>query len=153
MAKTRTRVSIASVGKALSRALGLLARRPYTERALREKLKAFPEKEVEEAIQRLREWGYLDDEAFVQSFVAAKKSRYGPHRLRHELLRRGASEEVIERHLPKDEEELAYALLSRHAARYREDEARAVRFLVGRGFSLSAALAAFRRLRRGEGEG
>jgi len=154
MAKTRTEVSIASVGKALSRALGLLARRAYTEAELRKKLKAYPEPEVEEAIRRLKNWGYLDDRAFAERFVAARKDRFGPHRLRQELFRRGVEGAVVEEFLPEeDEAETAYALLSRRRSRYRGEKARAVRFLLSRGFSLEAALRAFERLQNEEPEG
>jgi len=154
MAKTRTEVSIASVGKALSRALGLLARRAYTEAELRKKLKAFPEPEVEEAIRRLKDWGYLDDRAYAERFVAARKDRFGPHRLRRELLFRGVDEATARELTPEEgEEERALALLASRWPRYRGDRARAVRFLLGRGFSVDAALRAFERLQSEEPEG
>ena len=151
MAKTRTGVSIASVGKALSRALALVARRAYTEAELRKKLKAFPEPEVEEAIRRLKDWGYLDDRAFAERFVAARKDRFGPHRLRQELRRRGVEEALVAELVTEEgEAEAAYALLARHRGRYRGEKARAVRFLLSRGFSLEAALHAFGRLQNAE---
>ena len=51
------------------------------------------------------------------------------------------------------EEEAAVSLLARRWARYRGDRARAVRFLLGRGFSLEAALSAYDRLQREEAPG
>ena len=154
MAKTRTEVSIASVGKALSRALGLLARRAYTEAELKKKLKAYPEPEVEEAIRKLKDWGYLDDRAYAERYVSARKDRYGPYRLRQELRRRGVEEALLDELVTeKGEAEAAYALLFRHRNRYRGEKARAVRFLLSRGFSLEAALLAFDRLQNEEPEG
>jgi len=154
MAKTRTGVSIASVGKALSRALALLSRRAYTEAELREKLAEYPEAEVEAALVRLRVWGYLDDRKLAEAFVRRRAGRYGPYRLARDLRARGVPEDLVEE-LVSDlaEEEAAVSLLSRRWSRYRGNRARAVRFLLGRGFSLEAALSAFDRLRREEAPG
>ena len=154
MAKTRTGVSIASVGKALGRALGLLARRAYTEAELRKKLAGYPADEVEAAVERLKAWGYLDDRGFAEAFVRSRRERYGPRRLAHELRKRGVAEEVVAE-LVSDagEVEAAARLLGRRWSRYRDDRARAVRFLLGLGFSLEAAIQAFERLQRGEGPG
>ena len=60
------------MGSALSRALSLLARRGYSEAELRKKLAGYPEAEVEAAIARLRDWGYLDDRAYAEAFVRSK---------------------------------------------------------------------------------
>ncbi len=154
MAKTRTGVSIASVGKALSRALALLSRRAYTEAELRKKLADYPEAEVEAALARLRAWGYLDDQALAEAFVRGRAGRYGRYRLARDLLARGVPEALVEE-LVTDlaEEEAAVSLLARRWARYRGDRARAVRFLLGRGFSLETALFAYDRLQREEAPG
>jgi len=120
MAKTRTGVSIASVGKALGRALSLLARRAYTEAELRKKLAGYPADEVEAAVGRLKAWGYLDDRAYAETFVRARRGRYGPRRLAGELRRRGVDEEIVAE-LVQDagEVEAAARLLGRRWSRYR----------------------------------
>ncbi len=143
------------MGKALGRALALLARRAYTEAELRRKLAGYPEAEVEEALGRLRGWGYLDDRAYAEAFVRSRRHRFGPHRLRRELLRRGVDEGIVEAVLGEEEGEVdrAVRLLARRWDRYRDRRERAVRFLLGRGFSLEAALQAYRRLQEGGDEG
>ena len=154
MAKTRTGVSLASVGKALSKALALLTRRSYSEAELRRKLEGFDPDEVEAVVERLRKWGYLNDQAYAQAFVARRLRRYGPRRLRYELLRRGVSEQLVDELMNEwDEVEAAFRVLVSRAPRYRERRERAVRFLVGRGFSLDAALSAYERLQAEEQEG
>lgn len=127
--------------EAMAYALRLLARRAYAEAELRAKLLArFPE-EAQGVVERLKALGYLDDRALAQALVASRR-KYGPHKLKALLRARGVREEVIQEALagaPGVEE--AKALLLRHP---KGDKARAVRFLLGRGFPLEVALEAYR---------
>ena len=135
--------------EALAYALRLLARKGYSRAALRAKLAArFGEAEA--ALGRLEAMGYLDDRAYARAFVETRARRYGPRKLRALLLARGVPEEVVEEVLPEARVEEALAVLRRY--RHREDKARAVRFLEGRGFPLGVALEAWR-LAQEEGEG
>lgn len=139
------------VETALGYALRLLAQKAYTEKALREKLLLrFSEPEVEEALARLKEYGYLDDLAFARMFVEGRKGKYGPLKLRALLRARGVPEEVVEAVLPSATVEEALALLRRYP---KKDKDRAVRFLRGRGFPLEMALEAYRRLAEEEKPG
>lgn len=67
----------------------MLARRPYSIAELRRALeKKCPEKEqIDAAIVRLREIGYLDDQKFAEQYAysLAQNRAFGPHRLRREL--------------------------------------------------------------------
>ncbi|MER3451340.1 MAG: recombination regulator RecX [Thermus sp.] len=142
-------VTLSLVETALGYALRLLAQRAYTEKALREKLLArFSPLEVEEALSRLKGYGYLDDRAFARAFVEARK-RYGPLKLKALLRARGVPEEVWGEVVPEATPEEALAVLRRYP--HRRDKPRAVRFLQGRGFPLGVALEAYRRLAE-EGE-
>jgi len=142
------------VGKALERALALLARRAYAEAELRRRLGDFPEEEVDAALARLKAWGYLDDRAYAEAFVRARRGRWGPYKLRRALLDRGVPLSVVEKVVAgEDGLEQAVSLLARRWHRYRNTKARAVRFLVGRGFSLEVALRAYERLRSAPPEG
>lgn len=136
--------------EALTYALRLLSRRALSQARLREKLKArFPEEEVEEALKRLLDLGYLDDRAFAETYVALR-SRYGPMKLRRLLLAQGVGEEVVEAVLPKEEEALEAALKALRRYPRRGDKAKAVRFLRGRGFPLGVALEAYRLVKEEE---
>ncbi|MEN2982956.1 MAG: regulatory protein RecX [Thermus sp.] len=132
--------------EALAYALRLLSRRALSRARLREKLLArFPEAEAEGVLKRLEEMGYLDDRALAETLVALRP-KYGPAKLRHLLRARGVPEEVAEEVLAAyGEEEMLQAAL-RALRRYprRQDQAKAVRFLLGRGFPLGVALEAFR---------
>jgi regulatory protein len=73
----------------LTAALRMLARRPYSIAELRRALakKSFPKEQVDAAIVRLRELGYLDDRKFAAQYAysLAQNRAFGPHRLRREL--------------------------------------------------------------------
>ncbi|GAA6756381.1 recombinase RecX [Thermus sp. 2.9] len=132
--------------EALAYAFRLLARRGLSRARLREKLLArFPEEEVEAALVRLEELGYLNDRAFAETFVAARR-KYGPAKLRRLLLAQGVAGEVVEEVLGEVGEaevlEAALRVLRRYPRRH--DQAKAVRFLQGRGFPLGVALEAYR---------
>lgn len=138
--------------EALAYALRLLSQRAMSRARLREKLLGrFPQGEVEGALARLEELGYLDDRAFAESFVATRR-KYGPHKLRFLLKARGVPEEVVEEVLAaygeEDSLEAALNVLRRYPRR--QDKAKAVRFLQGRGFPLSVALEAYRLVKEEE---
>jgi regulatory protein len=67
----------------------MLARRPYSIAEMRRALeKRYPESDqVQAAIARLRELGYLDDRKFAEQYACslAQNRAFGPHRLRREL--------------------------------------------------------------------
>jgi len=83
-----------------TKAQELLARRPHFRRELAVKLasRKYSAEEVETTLARLAEQGYLDDleHAFDLARGPLQRKGYGPRRLRHELERRGAPEEVVD---------------------------------------------------------
>jgi len=83
-----------------TKAQELLARRPHFRRALAVKLasRKFSDEDIETVLARLAEQGYLDDQehAFDLARGPLQRKGYGPRRLRHELERRGAPEEVVD---------------------------------------------------------
>ena len=82
---------------AFERALASLARRSYTTRELRQRLtKQFQPDEIDPAIERLTELGYLDDSRWATEFVEARRHRFGGRRLRQELARHGVARETVE---------------------------------------------------------
>ncbi|WP_018112108.1 regulatory protein RecX [Thermus igniterrae] len=140
------------MGEALAYALRLLAGRAFSRARLKEKLGArFPQEEVEAALERLEALGYLDDRAFAEAFVAGRR-KYGPRKLRHLLWAQGVPEEVVDALLSQYGEEEALEAALKVLRRYprRQDQAKAVRFLQGRGFPLSVALQAYRLVKEEE---
>lgn len=85
--------------RAYNKALSLIASREHSRAELisKLKLKGFGSYS-EQAVERLCEQGYVDDERFAEAFARelSEKKSMGERRIREELYRRGISREIIE---------------------------------------------------------
>ena len=106
-------------------AVRLLTGQDYTAHALVRKLvqRQFSVDQAHEAVERLKQEGYLNDQRYAERFVNAARAngRFTGFRLVQELRRRGVVPEVVEQvlqELPDDEHELerARALVGRRYA-------------------------------------
>ncbi len=147
----------------LDEAFGLvyrrLGRRDHTEMQLRERLEraGFETPIVREVLSTLASQGYVDDERFARRFIEDRRSLdgWGTRRIRTALTRAGVAEATIAQRLDAeaghDELDAAVSLL---ASRLRErpcDEpsrARALGFLLRRGYDSDLAYEAVRRFER-----
>ena len=134
--------------RSYDKAVQLLAARPHFRRELEAKLRqrGFPSGEIEEALDRLTDQGYLDDRAAARSFVEGRAARgEGRARLRAELAKRGAPEEAIEEALSErtDEDDLPRAREAAEVWRRRggTDPRALARHLDRKGFSRRAIVA------------
>jgi len=130
---------------AYDRALGMLARREYSQRELRARLEhaGCDEDESESALRTLQKQHYQDDDRFGEMIVRARVGQgYGPARIQAELRSHGLADAAIRALLDAAEvdwEALATAQLrkkygSRPVADHAERGKRAA-FLLRRGFS------------------
>jgi len=146
--------------KAKQTAYRLLARSPRSrlevERRLREK--GYPEPIIQQVIQQLETFRYLDDKAFARQWARDRINRrgWGPSRLRIELQRRGIAGEWIEEALrdlliERDEESRAAELIERRlkgrSLRDPREYRRCSDFLFRRGYSPDAIQTVLRRMR------
>ena len=164
---------------ALVAAVEILARRLVSTHELRSKLaakKLFSPAEIEEAVLAVKRMGALHDDFLAEDVARSYRSRgYGPARIRMALRKRGIPPEIIEQVLNGNEEDenaadpgeseqkedadSAVAVLHHKAAQFRREpdvrkrKAKAVRCLVGRGFSYEDAISAADRWMREEEEG
>ena len=130
--------------RAFNKASDLLSLRDHSEKELLQKLrqKGYAEG-AEEALAKLKDYGYLDDARFAARFAAELRrvKHYGRHRIEQELYRKGVSRDVIQATLEEmtfDESELA-SLIERRYARQLDTEqgvARTVAALQRRGYGL-----------------
>lgn len=130
---------------AYDRALGMLARREYSQRELRARLEraGCDEEESAVAIQRLREQNYQDDDRFGGMIVRARVGQgYGPARIRAELRSHDLGDAVI--HDLLDAAGVDWQLLARAQLHKKyggkppadhHERARRAAFLVRRGFA------------------
>jgi regulatory protein len=144
-----------------ARALKLLARRDHTRAELAAKLAPHVEDgaELEAVLDDLTSRGWLSESRVVEQVLHAKRQRLGPRRIRQLLLQRGVPEPLVASamHAVKATElEAARSVWSRKyraAASDRAEQARQVRFLQSRGFSLEVAMRVAGGRSRSEDEG
>lgn len=149
---------------ALDSGLRYLGRRAHSSVELRRKLarKGYEPSEVDGAMARLRELGYLDDAAFARGLVRRRSAGRGPRALAAELAAKGIDREGIDSALgeagPEAQLEAATRLAERlYAGKplpgYREVLDRIGSKLIRRGFSMDVARAACRAVLAGQGDG
>lgn len=165
---------------ALVAAVEILAKRLVSTAELRSKLaakKLFSPAEIDDAVLAVKRMGALHDDFLAEDVARSYRSRgYGPARIRMALRKRGIPNEIIEQTLNRKDEESpansgesdsgqsedgdnAFAVLHRKAAQFRREpdlrkrKAKAVRCLVGRGFTYEDAIAATDRWMNEEGGG
>ena len=131
------------------KAVQLLGSRPHFRRELQAKLaqRNYPAEEIEEALDRLAEQGYLDDSKTAAAFVEHRleSKAEGRLRLRAELEKRGAAPDAVEEALaavPEDDLEPAREAAERWQRLHpRGEPAALARHLARKGFSHRAIFA------------
>ena len=108
-----------SSARATHLALRFLALKDRTEREIRAYLekKGTAPQDVQFALERLRGWGYLDDERVALGWTKSRieRAQWGPARLARDLATRGVGEEVIDRVLHAAMEDVSEEELARRA--------------------------------------
>lgn len=146
--------------RAFNKASDLLSARDHSEKELLQKLrqKGYGDG-AEEALAKLKDYGYLDDARFASRFAAElqRVKHYGKRRIEQELLRKGVARDVIAETLDGmtfDESDLA-ALIERRYAWQLGDEkgiAKTVAALQRRGYGMREIKDALERLAQEEKE-
>ncbi len=103
-------------------ALRLISFKDRTQKEIYERLKekGYTDEQIFGEIDFLKEYGYIDDVRYAQRYVkdCITIKKWGAHRIRTELLRRGIDRETIEPALDAAEEETGAALYSEMKKRF-----------------------------------
>lgn len=97
---------------AFDRGLTYLEKNIKTEKGIREYLKGkgFLDESIDKAVEKLNEYGYINDESFADSYIRTYSNKKGKKLLKYELMAKGVSCEIIEKKLEEiDENEQAEA--------------------------------------------
>jgi regulatory protein len=133
-----------NLSKCLSKAYRFLSYRPRSEKEMREKLlEKYDPEIVDEAIEKLREYKYVDDAEFSRIWAESRKSGHSARAISFELQKKGISKEIIEstiESLDKESEYQAAIDLVKNKSKYqnlsKEDAYKKVGgFLSRRGYS------------------
>ena len=140
---------------ALNKALGFLSATRKTEREVRSYLtkKGYLPEVCSYVVEKLREYGFINDEEYAEAYTESAAKRKGNRRIRMELKGKGLSDEAIEGALtgldPEQELETAKAILEKYMRGKNPDKEglqKAYRYLLGKGFDYEttrAAIAAY----------
>ena len=128
-----------------SRALRHLVRREHSRSELARKLA--PHAQSAEALAALLDEllsrRQLSDERYAEERVRVLSRKYGPAKIRHDLMAKGISSDIVEAISSDGELERARAIFTRkyrEPAATPEERAKRARFLQGRGFSTEVIL-------------
>ncbi|MCA9374120.1 regulatory protein RecX [Candidatus Peregrinibacteria bacterium] len=136
--------------KLLDYAVRLLARRNYHSVQLQKKLSQKgigSEEEIEQTISKLREYKYINDEAFIEYYIKDQLTLrpQGTRKVRTKLFEKGIHGDTVEKELAKYEStelERAKKALKKKEALLQEEspfkrKEKLFRFLISRGFTIS----------------
>lgn len=133
--------------KTLHYCLNRLSYRARSEKELRQSMerKGYTNDNIEAAIEYCKENGYIDDLAFAKAFVNDKTNlnKYGPERIRYDLMVKGFSRDIIDQALVVDRDvqlDMARELASKKISSYKGDSKRDIYrklsgFLQRKGFT------------------
>ncbi len=115
-----------------------------TEMQIRIKLKekGFDYESRNTAVEKAKEYGFIDDDRFSKRYIEMNSTTKGKRRIRQELSSKGISQEIIDKYLGdiENEAESCYAVAEKFLKNRKPDEKlreRLFRRLVSRGFSYS----------------
>ena len=126
----------------MNAALTLLARREYSQKELIQRLmRQYPESEVIEVVSECIKRGFLSDERFVESRIRHRiQQGYGPLWIEQDLRQDGIDSDLIEVHLPTDEDfwvEQAFQLIQRKFANKDTNSPKFQRYMYQKGYRSS----------------
>lgn len=81
-----------------NRGLNALEKSMKSEKMLKSYLKekGYPSICINKAVDKLKEYGYVDDEAYAENFIATYSSSKSKRRMKYDLMSKGIKEEIIE---------------------------------------------------------
>ena len=135
---------------AKSVAVKLLARREHSAFEIRQKLlkRDFDETEISLAIVELQQGDWLSDQRFTEAYIRMRQQRgFGPIRIAMELNERGVEDAIVEGCLLPEDDKWQQSLKQQYLKKFKSkpivdygDQAKRIRFLQYRGFSLDAII-------------
>ncbi|MBQ3115667.1 MAG: RecX family transcriptional regulator [Clostridia bacterium] len=141
--------------EALSRAVAYISRRQKSKREVKDYLlsKGYEEKVVWYAVDKLKEYGYIDDKEYSRRYIESVSRGQGKRLTEYKLMMKGVRKEDIEGAYEEsnvDEKQNAIAVAKKHIRNKeinRENLAKTYRYLIGKGFSHENAGAAIDELK------
>lgn len=129
-------------------ALRIIERSYKTEKEIRDKLKlkGYDEDSINQSIEFLKEYNFLNDDNYTKMFIKDKLNTQGSNKIKYGLIKKGVSKEIIEKELSnvdkEDEKTVALNLAKKKIITIRKSESdnfkasgKLYRFLMSKGYS------------------
>lgn len=74
--------------KAYAKGIDIVSRHLRTEKEVRDKLKEkdYASLTIDRTIEKLKEYGYVNDETFLENYLSFKQDQMGPRKLKYDLI-------------------------------------------------------------------
>lgn len=141
------------------RALGYLEKGMKSEKGIKDYLcgKGYPDECIARAVEKLIEYGYINDEVYAENFIRTYSNSKGRKKIKYDLLAKGIGSEIIEEKLeeifqPEDEVELCHRLAEKFLKNKELDQKtkeKLYRHLASKGFSFDIISSVVRRVTNG----
>ena len=127
---------------AFNKALTLLNTRFKTKHEIKTYLKdkGFDEFVIDEVVEKLVEYKYINDEHYVEAYINSNKNKKSKKVIELDLLKKGVSQKTITEQLEnlESEADLIRALYNKHIKNKEqtfENKQKAIKYLIGKGFN------------------
>ena len=142
---------------AFNKALNYLNTALKTAKQIRDYLnkKGYDKITIDYVIEKLKEYNYLNDRVFAETYISTYSNKYGKNMLKNKLFEKGVPRNIVDELLGEFEsnEEVIDKLLVKKIGTKQITEdllVKATRFLLGRGFSFDEVNSAIRKIRNKE---
>ena len=129
-------------------AIKIIERSYKTEKEIRDKLKqkGYEEKQINNSIDFLKEYTFINDNTYAKAFIKDKLSSKGSQKIKYDLMKKGIAKDIIEENLIKvdknEEKEVALNVGRKKHESIRRKESdnyklsgKLYRFLISRGYA------------------
>lgn len=143
---------------AFNKALKLLSKSIKTESEVASYLKSkkINDNSINLALNKLKEYKYIDDNIYIENYVNFYKQKYGKNKIRQNLIQKGLEKDVIELYLNYDDEEEINKIVTEIKKQSKQKEIdlklkqKIIRNLTYKGYNFDLIKTAFTKL--GEGD-
>lgn len=139
--------------------LDILSRSLKTEQQIKDYLnkKGFLLKVVNNVIDKLKEYHYINDQYYAECFVNAKSSTCGKYKLKNELKHKGVSDEIIDNVLLglDNQDEIVHSIANKffkNKNKTKENYAKLARHLASKGFGWDEINTVINKIKAQEGD-
>ncbi|MFR1381075.1 MAG: recombination regulator RecX, partial [Clostridium neonatale] len=129
-------------------AIKIIERSYKTEKEIRDQLKqkGYEEKQINNSIDFLKEYNFINDNTYAKAFIKDKLSSKGSQKIKYDLMKKGIAKDIIEENLIKvdknEEKEVAlnvgrkkYESIRRKESDNYKLSGKLYRFLISRGYA------------------